>query len=403
MGGRVAIKTPLPSSPISFKTMWGYLNKLFFGAFFFLSLTISKLESPNQDAMWKKSFLVFLFSLSIQKVALDCERMRKTNEFPSPSLYSQTDTVMWGQNVSLSCFQQNKSLEITYFLFRDEKCLQTQDGKGEPVTFNLTISEARDLGPYKCKVQVANCAKYSQPFNFTLVDPVTAPVLNISVIQTKTDRYIALRCISFNGSLPIDYIFFEKNINISPVISKNVRKPAEFNITESNTAEVKEYRCKANNRLPNHAKYSQPVTIASTGGDCGPFCLQFLLPGLLLVLIVIILILVFWMLPKYKARKAMKDSVPRVYGNTPMEAGIYANVCENQADEKPVPGLEPKQCVSSTQDAKYSVQSPEVTCRWAEYSQEIHYADPMFQQVAPRDQEDSNNSKGGYVYSELVF
>ncbi|XP_055431483.1 allergin-1 isoform X2 [Bubalus kerabau] len=303
--------------------------------------------------MWKKSFLMFLFSLSVQKAALDCERIRKTNELPSPSLYSQTDTVMRGQNVSLSCFQQNKSLEITYFLFRGEKCLQTQDGKDEPVTFNLTVSEAHDLGPYKCKVQVANCSKYSLPFNFTFADPVTAPVLNISVIQTKTDRYITLRCISFNGSLPIDYIFFEKNITISPVISKDVRKPAEFNITKSNTAEVKEYRCKAKNRLPDHAKYSKPVTIPSTG-------------------------------------KAMKDSAPRVCRNIPMEAGIYANVRENQADQKPVPGLEPKQCVSSAQDG-------------AEYSQEIHYADPVFQQVAPRDQENSNNSKDGYVYSELVL
>ncbi|XP_027374236.1 allergin-1 isoform X2 [Bos indicus x Bos taurus] len=310
--------------------------------------------------MWKKSFLVFLFSLSVQKAALDCERVRKTNELPSPSLHSETDTVRRGQNVSLSCLQQNKSLEITYFLFRGDKRLQTQDGKGEPVTFNLTVSEAHDLGPYKCKVQVANCSKYSLPFNFTFADPVTAPVLNISVIQTKTDRYITLRCISFNGSLPINYIFFEKNITISPVISKDVRKPAEFNITKSNTAEVKEYRCKAKNRLPDHAKYSKPVTIPSTGGDCGPFCLQLLLPGLLLVLIIIILVLAFWMLRKYKA------------------------------NEKPVPGLEPKQCVSSAQDG-------------AKYSQEIHYADPVFQQVAPRDQENSNNSKDGYVYSELVL
>lgn len=160
--------------------------------------------------MWKKSFLVFLFSLSVQKAALDCERVRKTNELPSPSLHSETDTVRRGQNVSLSCLQQNKSLEITYFLFLGGKCLQTQDGKGEPVTFNLTVSEAHDLGPYKCKVQVANCSKYSLPFNFTFADPVTAPVLNISVIQTKTDRYITLRCISFNGSLPINYIFFLK-------------------------------------------------------------------------------------------------------------------------------------------------------------------------------------------------
>lgn len=32
--------------------------------------------------------------------------------------------------------------------------------------------------------------------------------------------------------------------------------------------------------------------------------------------------------------KAMKDSAPRVYGNTPMEAGIYANICGNQAGKR---------------------------------------------------------------------
>ncbi|XP_024616504.1 allergin-1 isoform X1 [Neophocaena asiaeorientalis asiaeorientalis] len=349
--------------------------------------------------MWKKSFLMFLFSLSVQKAALDCERMRKTNEFPSPNLNSQTDAVMRGQNVSLSCFNQNKSLRITYFLFRGEKCLSIQNG---PMTFNLTISEARDLGPYKCKAQVSNCSKYSREFNFTFVDPVTAPVLNISVVQTKTDRHIMLRCISFNGSLPINYTFFEKNMAISPVISKNVREPAEFNLTKNNTGEGKEYRCEAKNRLPDHAKYSQLITIPSTGstrsdgvafchkgtkekpgkwcrkgpcinrGESCPFCLQLLLLGfLLLVLIVIILILAFWMLPKYKARKAMKDNAPRVYGNTPMEDGIYTNICKNQAG--------------------------------TEYSQEIHYATPMFQEVAPRDQETCNDCKTGYVYSELIF
>ncbi|XP_059938597.1 allergin-1 isoform X2 [Mesoplodon densirostris] len=300
--------------------------------------------------MWKKSFLMFLFSLSVQKAALDCERMRKTNEFPSPNLNSQTDAVMRGQNVSLSCFNQNKSLRITYFLFRGEKCLSVQNG---PMTFNLTISEARDLGPYKCKAQVSNCSKYSCEFNFTFVDPVTAPVLNISAVQTKTDRYIMLRCISFNGSLPINYTFFEKNMAISPAISKNVREPAEFNLTKNNTGERKEYRCEAKNRLPDHAKYSQLITIPSTG-------------------------------------KAMKDNTPRVYGNTPMEDGIYANICKNQADEKSVPGLEPRQCVSKARDG-------------TEYSQEIHYATPMFQEVAPRDQETCNDCKTGYVYSELIF
>ncbi|XP_070083146.1 allergin-1 isoform X5 [Equus przewalskii] len=297
--------------------MWCHLNKPFF----------------------MQQFVGIFSLLTSQTAALDCETMKKTNEFPSPKVYSETDVIMKGQNVSLFCSNQNKSLQITYVMFRD---------------------------------------------------PVTTPVLNISAFQTETARYITLRCISYNGSLPINYTFFEKDVAISPAISKNVREPAEFNLTERITGEREEYRCKAKNRLPNHAKYSQPFTMPSTGGDSCPFCLQLLLPGLLLLLIVIILMLAFWILPKYKARKAMRDNAPRNYGNKPMEVGIYANVCQNQADDKSVPGLEPRQCVSTAQDG-------------TGHSKEIHYATPVFQEVAQGDHEAHNDCKTGYVYSELVL
>uniref|UniRef100_A0A9L0KA71 Mast cell immunoglobulin like receptor 1 n=1 Tax=Equus asinus TaxID=9793 RepID=A0A9L0KA71_EQUAS len=221
---------------------------------------------------------VGIFSLlTSQTAALDCETMKKTNEFPSPKVYSETDVIMKGQNVSLFCSNRNKSLQITYVMFRGMKHLGTWDGKGEPMIFNLRISEAGDLGPYKCKTQVSNCSRYSQEFSFTFASR-----------------------------------------------------------------------------------------------DSCPFCLQLLLPGLLLLLIVIILMLAFWILPKYKARKAMRDNAPRNYGNKPMEVGIYANVCQNQADDKSVPGLEPRQCVSTAQDG-------------TGHSQEIHYATPVFQEVAQGD------------------
>ncbi|XP_008516496.1 allergin-1 isoform X1 [Equus przewalskii] len=348
--------------------MWCHLNKPFF----------------------MQQFVGIFSLLTSQTAALDCETMKKTNEFPSPKVYSETDVIMKGQNVSLFCSNQNKSLQITYVMFRGMKHLGTWDGKGEPMIFNLRISEAGDLGPYKCKTQVSNCSRYSQEFSFTFANPVTTPVLNISAFQTETARYITLRCISYNGSLPINYTFFEKDVAISPAISKNVREPAEFNLTERITGEREEYRCKAKNRLPNHAKYSQPFTMPSTGGDSCPFCLQLLLPGLLLLLIVIILMLAFWILPKYKARKAMRDNAPRNYGNKPMEVGIYANVCQNQADDKSVPGLEPRQCVSTAQDG-------------TGHSKEIHYATPVFQEVAQGDHEAHNDCKTGYVYSELVL
>uniref|UniRef100_A0A7N5KAG7 Mast cell immunoglobulin like receptor 1 n=1 Tax=Ailuropoda melanoleuca TaxID=9646 RepID=A0A7N5KAG7_AILME len=227
---------PLPSFLISSERMWRPLNKLFFWGIF--------------------------SSLTLQKAALDCD-MTRTNKLLSPSLDSETKVVLRGQNVSLICSNQNKSLRITYVLFRHEKHLRTHDGKGEPMIFNLSISEAHELGPYKCKAQVSNCSviKYSREFNFTFVDPVITPVLNIHVINIETDRHIILRCISFNGSLPITYTFFEKDIAISQPISKHVREPAELNITKNNTGEGEEYRCKAKNKLPDHERYSQPVFI----------------------------------------------------------------------------------------------------------------------------------------------
>ncbi|XP_054565441.1 allergin-1 isoform X2 [Eptesicus fuscus] len=297
--------------------------------------------------MWKKSFFVFLFSLLTLKAELDCETMKKTNEFNSPSLYSKTNIVMKGQNVSLSCSHQNKELQITYYLFRDMKHMGTQDSKGKPVIFNLSISEAHDSGPYKCKAEVSNCSKYSHEVNFTIVDPVTTPVLNI-VVQNQTNLYVTLRCISFNGTLPINYTFFKKGIALSPVISKHVREPAEFNLTKSNTREGEEYRCEAKNSLPDYARNSHPATMPST-------------------------------------RKAMRNKAPRDYGNTPIEVGIYENVHENQAGKESVRGLEPRQCVSTAQDE-------------TEHSHEIHYATPMFLEVTP---EAHNDDKTGYVYAEL--
>ncbi|XP_039715823.1 allergin-1 isoform X3 [Pteropus medius] len=294
--------------------------------------------------MWKKSLLVCLFSLSALNAALDCETRTGTNKSISPHLNAKTKVVMKGQNVSLICFNQNESPQISYSLFRHNQHLRTQEGKGEPVIFNLSISEAHDLGPYKCKAQAANCSRYSREFNFTFVDPVTTPMLNI---RTETDQYITLHCISLNGSLPINYTFFKNDIAVSSVISKYVREPAEFNLIKKNTGKKEEYRCKARNRLPDHAKYSQSFTMPSTG-------------------------------------KAMREKVPRRYGKTPMEVGLYANVVDES-----VPGSEPRQRVSTVQDE-------------TRLSQEIHYATPTFQEVTP-DHEARKDDKTGYVYSEIAF
>uniref|UniRef100_A0A2K5PQH3 Mast cell immunoglobulin like receptor 1 n=1 Tax=Cebus imitator TaxID=2715852 RepID=A0A2K5PQH3_CEBIM len=252
--------------------MWSHLNKLLFWA--------------------------MLSSVTCKNTVLDCKAM-KTNEFPPPCLDSETNVVMKGQSVSVFCSHKNKSLQITYSLFRSKTHLGTQDGKGEPVIFNLSITGAHESGPYKCKAQVCNHSKYSPNFNFIIV-----------------------------------------------------------------------------------------------GGDSCPFCLKLLLLGLLLpllvIMVVIILILAFWILPKYKARKAMRNNLARDCGAVPMEAGIYANIHQKQAKKESVPEVGSRLCVSTAQDG-------------AGHSQELQYATAVFREVAPRQQEACDYYKPGYVYAELNF
>uniref|UniRef100_A0A2K6B7R6 Allergin-1 n=1 Tax=Macaca nemestrina TaxID=9545 RepID=A0A2K6B7R6_MACNE len=128
--------------------------------------------------MWRHLNRLLLWSVfssvTCRKAVLDCEAM-KTDEFPSPCLDSKTNVVMKGQNVSMFCSHKNKSLQITYSLFRHKTHLGTQNGKGEPAIFNLSITEAHESGPYKCKAQVYSCSKYSRDFNFTIVGGDSCP------------------------------------------------------------------------------------------------------------------------------------------------------------------------------------------------------------------------------------
>ncbi|XP_047401426.1 allergin-1 isoform X2 [Sciurus carolinensis] len=230
--------------------MWRHLNVLFWGIF---------------------------SSVTFQKAVPTCSSTR-TNEFSSPSLNSNTNSVVMGQNVSLLCSHKNRSLDITYFLFLNKKFLVTKTGRGKPVTFNLTISSADDLGPYKCKATVVNCSSYSAQFNFTVIEEDSCPICPL---------------------LPL------------------------------------------------------------------------LLPGLLLVFLAIILVLAFWLQQKYKARKAMRQNVPKDSGDIPMEGDLYVNIYKTPAGTG--------------------------------YTQEIHYATPGFEKVVPGKPETCRDCNTDYTYSELTF
>lgn len=73
-----------------------------------------------------------------------------------------------GQNVSLTCFCKNVSVDVTYSLFLGKRYLDSKRRRGKAMTFHLKISSASETGPYKCKANASHLWKYSQEFNFTI-------------------------------------------------------------------------------------------------------------------------------------------------------------------------------------------------------------------------------------------
>ncbi|KAM4844396.1 allergin-1 isoform 2-T2 [Thomomys bottae] len=217
----------------------------------------------------------FFFSLSVQKAMLDDENLSRKDEMSLPNLTSNASIVRIGQNVFLFCSIKNPLLRVNYSLFFYKKQMCKKKGKGEPVVFNLKISKANESGPYKCKAQTVNISKYSQEFNFTVVD-----------------------------------------------------------------------------------------------ADSCPLCLVPLLVPVLLVLLAIILILVFWIRPKYKARKATTVKGPTDSGALSLDSDLYENTYN----------LQPR----------------------SESTQEIHYTTPVFQEMSTW-KKDYHISKTRSVYCELNF
>ncbi|XP_038613030.1 allergin-1 isoform X2 [Tachyglossus aculeatus] len=215
---------------------------------------------------------ILFSSTKLQTAQWDYNRKDAGQDFrdlPRPTLSSKTNEVIKGQTASLSCVAQTKSFSVKYTLFRGNKCIKESGpemGK-EQQEFKLTISNTSELGTYKCKIQLQGSSdkKYSNDFNFTFVYPVSTPELELKPFSTEIGQHVELHCFSLNGSLPINYTFFKGNSSVSPTISKTVREPAVFNLTNYDNRDLHGYKCKAENRFPNYTGYSHSASIPLRG------------------------------------------------------------------------------------------------------------------------------------------
>ncbi|ERE69229.1 allergin-1-like protein [Cricetulus griseus] len=176
------------------------------------------------------------------------------------------------------------------------------------------------------------------------------PNLNSSVNAVRTGQNVSLSCSSKNTSMDITYSLF---LGTKHLQTKKTRAGAvTFYLKISSANETGPYKCKTN--VSTWQKYSQELNFTVSEEDSCPSCLlSQLLPGVLLGLLVITLVLVFFIQPKYKKRKAQREE-SQDSGDAHMQGELYANIYETQTE--------------------------------ARQPQELHYATPVFKEVAPREQ-----------------
>ncbi|KFP84573.1 Allergin-1, partial [Acanthisitta chloris] len=216
-----------------------------------------------------------------------------------------TLSVVMNQNVILSCHSDSGAAPVRYTLFKHNQQVSSLDRSDlTPGLFNLTISSASDLGAYKCKAEnnISSGGKYSNSLNFTLIEPVSKPVLSSPTSHTKKGQNVTLSCLAENGSLPITYIFFKGKQNISPQMTMQRREPAVILLFINSSSDSGTYKCKANNSFPSNTKYSNSFnfTLAEERSHSQALIISL---GLILLLLVIGLAVAipFLIIPSYKA------------------------------------------------------------------------------------------------------
>ncbi|XP_057274485.1 allergin-1 isoform X6 [Pezoporus wallicus] len=204
--------------------------------------------------------MILLFSYlqtsqQIQKTMVNGKEMLSN---PRLKPVQGTLNVVMNQNVTLSCNSDSGSPPVRYTLFKRNQKVSTLNRPDlTPSLFNLTINSASDLGEYKCKAENNNTSggKYSNSLSFTLLEPISKPVLSSPTSQAKKGQNVTLSCLSENGSLPITYIFFKGTQSISSQVMMH-KEAAEIVLFINSSSDFGTYKCRAENGFRRNAKYS---------------------------------------------------------------------------------------------------------------------------------------------------
>ncbi|XP_072339788.1 platelet endothelial cell adhesion molecule-like isoform X3 [Scyliorhinus torazame] len=174
------------------------------------------------------------------------------------------DNAVEGDTLDLSCAVLKGSYPITYKFYKvtTDGALYQKTLNATKAVYSITSVNSEHHGTYSCEasntVNQRNQTKRSQYVTITVKVPVSNPTIKQNSLKDvyKTGEAVTLLCHSTTGTLPITYsLFLNKRFIYS--VSKSNTESAAFEVLINETKDGGEYKCKAENEIPNLFKYSE--------------------------------------------------------------------------------------------------------------------------------------------------
>ncbi|XP_073516417.1 Fc receptor-like protein 3 isoform X2 [Phyllobates terribilis] len=266
------------------------------------SSPVSEPLTSSRRTMRNLLLLIFWTSATVSVIeGQSAQEVLSQTELKVKSLYT-----MIGDTETIQCVCRKGSLPITYTLFLNQTTVGKRTVTQERgAAFNVTIHDAKSLGPYKCKANNSlKYSPYSAGFSFILQEKLSKPQVTINSFITTIGSMEPILCSSSLGSPPITYTLRLGNAVISSSTVWKERS-ATFYASIHNVTSLGPYACAAN-RSDRDIVLSDQFSFALSG----PTSPWLLLGIRLLIFINLLLLTLIVQMMVYSSRRCRENAAP---------------------------------------------------------------------------------------------
>ncbi|XP_075844444.1 cell adhesion molecule CEACAM5-like isoform X3 [Microtus pennsylvanicus] len=186
-----------------------------------------------------------------------------------PSIQIRNTTVKELDSVSLNCSSNDTGISI-HWLFNGQSLELTDRMKLSLNNSNLSIDPVRreDSGEYQCEVSNPVSSERSDPIQLTIIEPVTAPSIQVTSTTVKELDSVFLNCSTNDTGISIHWLFNGKSLELTDRMNLSLDNRT-LSIDPVKRQDSGEYQCEVSNPVssersdPIHLAIIEPVTTPS--------------------------------------------------------------------------------------------------------------------------------------------